>query len=59
VAFGDAGHAGNNLAGRTISALESVVLDERGLKRMQLAVARLSFGRGYVRAVASGSEREA
>src|SRR6185312_345240 len=50
------------LAGRAVAALEGVVLDERGLERMQVAVAAgpaQSLDRGDLRAVVRDREEEA
>ena len=48
-----------NLAGRTVSALEAIVFDERSLQRMELAVTRETFDCGYLAALVLDCEREA
>ncbi len=47
------------LAGRTVSALEAIVFDERSLQRMEFAVAGKTFDCSYLAALVLDCEREA
>src|SRR5262249_29730773 len=59
VALDNAGHRGHDLTGCAVAALKAVVLDERGLHRVQTAAIGQAFDGGNARAFGLHGQREA
>ena len=59
MSFVDAGHSAHDLTGCAVAALVTVVLDERGLHRMQILAAGQSFNRGDLLALLHNGKRQA
>ena len=51
-------HAGHDLPGRAVAALEGVAFDEGGLQRVELVARRQAFDRRDLPALHEGGERE-